>query len=91
MEILTSSSVPLERAASSKAFHRRHLLSPSFRPAPAAFARQDLSCKRRSHRLTCRAASSTEPGSLKFVTQGRNLKLTDALRDFAVSDDIVAL
>ena len=41
--------------------------------------------------MICRAASSTEPGSLKFVTQGRNLKLTDALRDFAVSDYIVAL
>lgn len=38
---------------------------------------------RSSHRI-CVNAASAETGSVKIVTQGRNLKLTDALRDIAV-------
>ena len=73
-----------ERAASLHACSRRHFLTPTFRATPSASEKQRLRHTRYRSQLLCEAASSTEPVDLKFVTQGRNLKLTDALRDFAV-------
>ena len=42
----------------------------------------------RQQRLTCKAAAvpAVDNGTLKLIVQGRNLKLTEALKAYAVSD-----
>ena len=80
-----------ERATSLQAFSRRHLLKPCQRGLPSANSIPRPTCYRRTRRALCKAASSpSSSAELKFVTQGRNLKLTDALHDFAVRIDSFA-
>jgi hypothetical protein len=40
----------------------------------------------RSSRLTCNSAAAKETTTLNTIVQGRNIKLTDSLRGFAVRD-----